>query len=149
MRPRALLLVTLTLSLLPPLVLTACGTGPAARSPLKEKLAPLTQHQIEETATQCLTQAGWQPDPFADNIGGARRVRATKKDGATTELYIQPQGMIPRITGGPDAPMTGDPFWDCMKEGPQETTPGEPPPATQKSPAGAASSSEPKPVPSE
>ena len=91
-----------------------CTSTPAARSPLKERLAGLTQHQIEETSMECLTKAGWQPDPFPDNIGGARRVRAVKK-GETTEIYIQPQGMSPRITGGPDWGANADPFWPCLE----------------------------------
>jgi hypothetical protein len=99
------------------LPLAACGTTPAAKSPLKDALAPQTQHQIEESAMACLTQAGWQVDPFPENVGGMRRVRAVKK-GETTELYIQPQGLTPRIQGGPDWGSNGDPFWPCMEHPP-------------------------------
>jgi hypothetical protein len=113
MRRRLGLLLFLPL----PLSLSACGTTPAAKSPLKDQLAGQTQHQIEESAMACLTQAGWQVDPFPENVGGMRRVRAVKK-GETTELYIQPQGMTPRIQGGPDWGANGDPFWPCMASPP-------------------------------
>ena len=90
--------------------------SPAARSPLKEKLAPMSQGEIETLARTCLEHAGWKPDSFAQPFagGGSIRLRSTKKGEDDNAVYIAPTGQVPRVTGGPQH---GDTFWECLEKG--------------------------------
>ncbi len=97
------------------LALTAAGcmhVSPAAKSPLKEKLAPLSEEQLRELSGACFEKLGWKMDPYPTPFGDTERVRATK---GTSEaaLYLYPPGIVPRITG--DMAEGGDTFWKCLE----------------------------------
>ena len=95
-------------------VAAACyHISPAAKSPLKEKLAPLTEPQLEELVGVCLEKMGWKVDHFPRPFGDAERVRATKK-GIDAAVYVYPVGQVPRITG--DMAEGADAFWKCLDD---------------------------------
>jgi hypothetical protein len=93
------------------LVLLACHVSPAAKSPLKEKLAPLSVLELQQATTACLEKTGWKVDPFPSEHGELIRLHA-KKDRSDAALYLYPKGMSPRITG--DLADDGQPMWACL-----------------------------------
>jgi len=96
--------------LLPVMLVAACATAPAMRSPLRERLATTGTSDVEAAARACLAKEGWRVDSVGSYSGGAMVVSAAKaKD--QTAVYIYPPEQKPRITGGPDE---GDPFWKCL-----------------------------------
>jgi hypothetical protein len=98
------------LAVLPVLLVAACATAPAMRSPLRERLATTGTSDVEAAVRACLTKQGWKVDTVGSYSGGAMVVSATKaKD--MTAVYVYPPEQKPRITGGPD---DGDPFWKCV-----------------------------------
>jgi hypothetical protein len=88
-----------------------CHLAPAAKSPLKEKLAPLTQDELEEATRKCLVEAGWTVDSLPSRHGDLDSLHAKKKD-YDASLYFYPKGMTPRITG--DLAEDADPLWPCL-----------------------------------
>jgi hypothetical protein len=92
------------------LVLGACATAPAAKSPLRERLQASGTAEVETSVRSCLKEGGWKVDDVGSYSGGANVVTAYKaKD--QTDVYIYPPEQHPRITGGPDE---GNPFWKCV-----------------------------------
>jgi hypothetical protein len=93
-------------------VLVVSCVAPAAKSPLKEKLATLGDSELESVTRACLEHDGWTVDPFPSAFGDSRRLHATKKDHQVA-LYLYPKTMVPRITGG----MSDDafPLWSCLR----------------------------------
>jgi hypothetical protein len=98
--------------LVAPFVLFACHVSPAAKSPLKEKLAPLSEVELQQATTACLEKTGWTVDPFPSEHGELRRLHA-KKNGLDASLYLYPKGTTPRITG--DLAEDGHPIWACLE----------------------------------
>jgi len=96
--------------LAPVLLLAACATAPAARSPLRDVLAKAGSSDVESAVRTCLTQGGWKVDDVGSVSGGSNVVTAYKaKD--QTDVYIHPADQKPRITGGPE---DANPFWKCL-----------------------------------
>lgn len=94
------------------LAAAACSKAPAAKSPLREKLASSDTPTIEDAARGCFTSGGWKVDPVGSVSAGDNVITAYRdKDTAPTELYIHQPDQIPRLTGGPD---DGDKFWTCL-----------------------------------
>ena len=92
------------------LMVAACATSPAAKSPLKERLGAAGTSDVESSVRSCLKEGGWKVDDVGSYSGGANVVTAYKaKD--QTDVYIYGQETHPRITGGPD---DGNPFWKCV-----------------------------------
>jgi hypothetical protein len=92
------------------ILLAACATAPASKSPLKERLETSGNSDVETSVRTCLKEGGWKVDDVAGYHGGANVVTAYKaKD--QTDVYIYPSDQHPRITGGPD---DGNPFWKCV-----------------------------------
>lgn len=90
----------------------ACSKAPAAKSPLREKLATADTPTIEDAARGCFTDGGWKVDPVGSVSAGDNVITAYReKDTAPTELYIHQPDQMPRLTGGPD---DGDKFWMCL-----------------------------------
>jgi hypothetical protein len=88
----------------------ACSVAPAAKSPLKERLAGASTGEVETSVRTCLKQGGWKVDDVGSYAGGANVVSGTKtKD--RTDVFIYGADQHPRITGGP--PEEG-PFWKCL-----------------------------------
>ena len=107
--------VDVRLYLLLPLV-GACFyfSPPASRSPLKEKLAPLSSNELEEATRFCLQKTGWKVDELASEHGGIRVLHGKKgKDDASFYLYAE--GIAPRITG--ELANGNDAFWPCLESG--------------------------------
>jgi hypothetical protein len=103
-----------TIAIAASVLAAACiHVSPAAKSPLKEKLAPLSQSQLQEVAGACLEGMGWKMDPYPQPFGDTMRVRFTKAD-ASGALYVYPQGATPRLTG--DMAEGGDAFWKCLDD---------------------------------
>ena len=88
---------------------------PAGRSPLKEKLAPLSSSELEEATRTCLQKTGWKVDDLPTQHGDIRVLHA-KKGGDEIALYLHPEGIVPRITG--DLANGGDALWPCLESGP-------------------------------
>ena len=105
MNPRAALLPTLVL------VLAACHTSPATRAPLRDELAASDNPRIEDAAKSCLESHGWKVDPVGSVAPSGANVISAKKEKDLTEVYVQPPGVNPRVTGGPD---DSDAFWRCL-----------------------------------
>ena len=108
MRTRLLLLLTLLLTS------AACFyfAAPASRSPLKEKLAPLDDNELEQATRTCLEKTGWKVDDVPGQHGDIRVLHGKKgHDDAT--MYMYPQGMVPRLTG--DLAQDSDPLWPCLR----------------------------------
>jgi hypothetical protein len=94
------------------LAAAACSKAPAAKSPLREKLATADTTTIEDAARGCFTDEGWKVDPVGSVSAGDNVMTAYReKDTAPTELYIHHPDQMPRLTGGPD---DGDKFWTCL-----------------------------------
>jgi hypothetical protein len=94
------------------LAAAACSKAPAAKSPLREKLATADTPTIEDAARGCFTDGGWKVDPVGSVSAGDNVVTAYReKDTAPTELYIHHPDQTPRLTGGPD---DDDKFWTCL-----------------------------------
>jgi hypothetical protein len=88
---------------------------PASRSPLKEKLAPLTSTELEDVTRTCLERAGWRVDDLPTQHGDIRVLHA-KKGNDDASLYLYTEGMTPRITG--DLANGSDALWHCLESGP-------------------------------
>lgn len=97
--------------------LASCSTSPAAQSPLREQLAAADTSKIEEVARACLAKFGWKVDPIGGlAAGGWNVIHASKAKGEAKQaidVYVQPPGGRPRVTGGPDY---DDKFWTCLKK---------------------------------
>jgi hypothetical protein len=94
------------------LAAAACSKAPAAKSPLREKLATADTPTIEDAARGCFTGGGWKVDPVGSVSAGDNVLTAYRdKDTAPTELYIHHPDQTPRLTGGPD---DADKFWTCL-----------------------------------
>lgn len=89
-------------------------TPPPSRSPLKEKLAPLSSNELEEATRQCLQKTGWKVDELASEQGGIRVLHG-KKGNEDASFYLYAEGIAPRITG--DLANGGDAFWSCLGSG--------------------------------
>lgn len=109
--------------------LAACSTSPAAQSPLREQLAAAETSRIEEVTRACLAKVGWKVDPIGGlAAGGWNVVHASRAKGEVkeaTDVYIEPPGGRPRVTGGPDY---DDKFWKCLEKdlGPPARDPSAP-----------------------
>jgi hypothetical protein len=94
------------------LAAAACSKAPAAKSPLREKLATADTPTIEDAARGCFNDGGWKVDPVGSVSAGDNVITAYReKDSAPTELYIHHPDQTPRLTGGPD---DADKFWACL-----------------------------------
>lgn len=94
------------------LAAAACSKAPAAKSPLREKLATADTPTIEDAARGCFTDEGWKVDPVGSVSAGDNVLTAYReKDTAPTELYIHHPDQTPRLTGGPE---DDDKFWTCL-----------------------------------
>jgi len=93
-----------------PVLLCFCAASPATRNPLRDQMASIDSGQLEDAIRACLEKTGWKVDPVPGLMGGARKVGASRRSGAT-DIYIYPPDMSPRITGGPDY---DSPFWSCL-----------------------------------
>ena len=94
------------------LAAAACSKAPAAKSPLREKLATADTTTIEDAARVCFNDGGWKVDPVGSVSAGDNVLTAYRdKDTAPTELYIHHPDQTPRLTGGPD---DADKFWTCL-----------------------------------
>jgi hypothetical protein len=90
----------------------ACSKAPAAKSPLREKLATADTPTIEDAARGCFTDGGWKVDPVGSVSAGDNVITAYReKDTAPTELYVHHPDQTPRLTGGPE---DDDKFWTCL-----------------------------------
>jgi hypothetical protein len=89
-------------------------TPPAARSPLKEKLAPLSSNELEDATRGCLQKAGWKVDELVSEHGGIRVLHG-KKGNDDGSLYLYAEGIAPRITG--ELANDNDAFWTCLASG--------------------------------
>jgi hypothetical protein len=85
---------------------------PASRSPLKEKLAPLSVGELEDATRKCLEKTGWKVDELPSQHGDIRVLHG-KKGHDDASMYIYPEGMVPRLTG--DLATGGDPLWPCLQ----------------------------------
>jgi hypothetical protein len=108
MRSTVLFILPLALSI----VVAACATGsPAARAPLRDKLAQADASAIIDASKDCLSKNGWKVDPVGSvSSTGADVVSATKEK-EQVNVSIHGKDYKPRITDGPD---NGDPFWKCL-----------------------------------
>jgi hypothetical protein len=84
---------------------------PASRSPLKDKLAPLSEHDLESAVRSCLEKSGWKVDDVPSQHGAIQVLHAKKHD-EDTSLYLYPEGTVPRITG---VAAVDDPLWTCLR----------------------------------
>jgi hypothetical protein len=105
---------------------------PATRSPLKEKLAPLSSSELEEATRTCLQKTGWKVDELPTQHGDIRVLHA-KKANADASLYLHPEGIVPRITG--DLANGGDALWPCLESGPNGDKPDSDKPEADAGPA--------------
>src|SRR5580692_254528 len=60
---------------------------PASRSPLKDKLAPLSEHDLESAVRSCLEKSGWKVDDVPSQHGAIQVLHAKKHD-EDTSLYL-------------------------------------------------------------
>jgi hypothetical protein len=90
---------------------------PPSRSPLKEKLAPLSSSELEEATRVCLQKTGWKVDELVTQHGDIRVLHA-KKGSDDTSLYLYSTGITPRITG--DLANGSDPLWSCLASPPAD-----------------------------
>lgn len=98
------------------LFLVACGvTSPAARGSLREKLAHASNFHVESAVIACLEGSGYRVDKTPTRSGQAWKIHATKGD-ALADTYVQPEGAVPRVSGGPPWGTYDDPFWVCLDE---------------------------------
>jgi hypothetical protein len=88
--------------------------SPASRSPLKEKLAPLTEHDLESAVRSCLEKDGWKVDDVPSQHGAIEVLHAKKRQ-EDTSLYLYPEGTVPRITG---LAAVDDALWTCLRTPP-------------------------------
>jgi hypothetical protein len=87
---------------------------PATRSPLKEKLAPLSSNELEAATRACLQKTGWKMDELVSEHGGIRVLHGKKGD-VGASFYLYAEGIAPRITG--ELANGNDPFWACLESG--------------------------------
>jgi len=85
-----------------------------SRSPLKEKLAPLSSNELEEATRVCLQKTGWKVDELSTEHGGIRVLHG-KKGNEDASLYLYAEGIAPRITG--ELANGGDALWSCLESG--------------------------------
>lgn len=102
-------------------VVAACASTPALKSPLREQLAKSDTGAVEQATRTCLGNAGWKVDPIGGLSGGANVVTAYKAK-EQTDVYIYPAETKPRVTGGPDYT---DAFWKCLGQELGGGSPGE------------------------
>ena len=107
-----LLPVALAGSLLVAAVGVACATAPAARSPLRERLANADTPAVEDATRACLSSGGYKVDPVGSVSGGSNVVSAKAKTGEPVQVFVHPPDQRPRVTGGPD----DDTFWACLSD---------------------------------
>jgi hypothetical protein len=94
---------------------------PASRSPLKEKLAPLSSSELEDATRTCLQKTGWKVDDLSTQHGDIRVLHAKRgSDDASLNLYSE--GVTPRITG--DLAGGADAFWHCLEPASGADKPG-------------------------
>jgi hypothetical protein len=133
--PRMPLTSTRLCSLLPLLGAATLGCfvlgPPASRSPLKEKLAPLSSSELEDAARACLQKTGWKVDDLSTQHGDVRVLHAKKANGDAS-LNLLSEGIAPRITG--ELGQGGDAFWSCLSSGPSEDKPDSDTPAADAAP---------------
>ena len=108
MRSTTLLLLPFALSI----VVAACATGsPAARSPLRDKLAQADASAIIDASKDCLSKNGWKVDQVGSVSSTGADVVSATRDKEQVNVSIHGKDYKPRITDGPDA---SDPFWKCL-----------------------------------
>jgi hypothetical protein len=92
-------------------VFASCANSPAARSPLRDKLAAADTPDVISATRDCLSKNGWNVDPVGSVSSTGADVVAATKDKDHTNVAIHSKDVVPRITDGPDG---SDPFWKCL-----------------------------------
>jgi hypothetical protein len=108
---RSPLIPVVLASLLPAAACSLFAKSPALQDPLHDRLAKADLTTIEDAAKTCLSKAGWKPNDVGSYSEGATVVTAHNAAKEEMSVYIQPQEVAPRVTGGPGY---NDPFWGCL-----------------------------------
>jgi hypothetical protein len=100
-------------SLLPVAACSLFAKSPAAQDPLHDRLAKADLPTIEDATKACLTKEGWKPNDVGSYSAGLNVVTARNAAKDEVSVYIHPEEVAPRVTGGPGY---DDPFWACLSK---------------------------------